>query len=64
MFITFLTVLALMWVLVYAIGTVQTFVEFYRLTPAQQFKARITFDPVGFTAFLVCVAWLIARALS
>jgi hypothetical protein len=64
MFITFLTVLTLMWVLVYAIGTVQTFVEFYRLTPAQQFKARITFDPVGFTAFLVCVAWLIARALS
>lgn len=64
MFITFLTVLALMWVLAYAIGTVQTFVEFYRLTPAQQFKARITFDPVGFTAFLVCVAWLIARALS
>lgn len=64
MFITFLTVLALMWVLVYAIGTVQTFVEFYRLTPAQQFKARITLDPVGFTAFLVCVALLIARALS
>lgn len=64
MFITFLTVLALMWVLVYAIGTVQTFVEFYRLTPAQQFKARITFDPVGFTAFLVCVAWLIAWIFS
>jgi hypothetical protein len=64
MFITFLTVLALMWVLAYVIGTLQTFVEFYRLTPAQQFKARITLDPLGFTAFLVCVAWIIARAFS
>jgi uncharacterized membrane protein len=64
MFITFLTVLATIWVVVYVIGTLLTFVEFYRLTPAQQFKARITFDPLGFTAFLVCVAWLIARALS
>lgn len=64
MFITFLTVLALMWVLAYAIGTISTFIEFWNMTPAQQFKARITFDPLGFTAFLVCVAWLIARFIG
>lgn len=64
MFITFLTVLALMWVLAYVIGTLQTFVEFCRLTPVQRITTRITFDPIGFTAFLVCVAWLLARIIG
>lgn len=64
MFITFLTVLSAIWVVLYLLGTMHTLYLFWNLTDAQQNRAKITLDPLGGWVFLLCLSWLITRIFS
>jgi len=61
MFITFLTVLSTLWVVLWLGGVAFTVFEYSQMTPLQRYRATVTLEPISGAAFLLCVSWLIAR---
>lgn len=61
MFITFLTVLAAIWVVLYLLGIALALYQFTKLSSYQQSRATNNIEPIGTAAFIVSVAWLITR---
>lgn len=64
MFITFLTVLAYLYAVVYGAHMTLLFVVFANLTPYEQRVAKITIPTGPLVSFFAAVAWVITTWVS
>ena len=64
MFITFITIFAFVVFIGVTLQFIATFVEFSKLTPVQQLRAKITIKPLTCILWVASLAWIIAWAIN
>jgi hypothetical protein len=64
MLLTFVTILAVLYIVGVVVILSGIFIAFLQLTPLQQNRATITISPYMLLGFVVAVSFLIARMVS